>query len=241
MTTGPESSGTPRESSSHQPTGGPLQAGASVPDEIDPRTPLFFLSYAHAGEGLRRPSDRNAWFADFFDELSENVGQLIGRRTGSDPGYMDQSIPDGDHWTDRLLQAVGTCQVFVALLSEPYITSPWCGMEWHAFSQRTVIPRPGGADGQTAIIPVIWAPFDRNGAPRAVRAVQWFSPDGLPNITAEYRQHGIFGLMRMESPASHQAIWRLALAISGILRSCWVAPHVFNRNELRDIFREERC
>ena len=60
-------------------------------------------------------------------------------------GFMDQEMPGGMQWADELLHAAGTCQVLVALLSAPYLKSEWCGMEWHAFSQRTVTEAGGSA------------------------------------------------------------------------------------------------
>ena len=164
-----------------------------VPDEISPWAPLFFLSYAQAA-GRRRPdSHRRADFPvrepnrdviAFFDDLNRDVAELVDRPTGADPGFIDRDIPAGSLWEPTLLQAIGTCQVFVALMSARYFTSPWCGREWHAFSQRTVTPRAGAEPGhETAIVPVVWAPLQAVRTPPAVEQ----GPAFLAERPAEHR------------------------------------------------------
>jgi hypothetical protein len=217
-----------------------------VHDELDLLTPLFFLSYAHPGEhnGPGPPREPSRAVIKFFDDLSETVAELVPRQAGSYPGYMDRSIPDGGHWTNELLEAVGTCQVFVALLSPSYFVSPWCTMEWCAFSQRTVTRRSGsGPDHQTAIIPVTWVPFPHEPIPAAVGDVQRFSPSGLPDpdIAAQYEKDGAYGLLHMRLEPAYQAVvWRLAQRIVKCRSSHRVEPHTFRQNELRDIFREQK-
>jgi TIR domain len=221
-----------------------------VHDELDPLTPLtplFFLSYAHAGEGGRAPAAPRAWtrrVSKLFDDLSESVAALVSRPLGSYPGYMDRSIPDGGRWTKELLEAIGTCQVFVALLSPSYFNSHWCSMEWHAFSQRKVTRRSGGGgDHQTAIIPVIFAPFPHEPVPPAVGEIQWFSPNGLPNsdIAAQYEKDGVYGLLQMQLDSGYSGVvWRLAQRIAELHYSHLVEPCTFRQNELRDIFREQK-
>lgn len=216
-----------------------------LPDDIDPRTPVFLVSYAHS-EGRRsavRPKEPNQRFVDFFDDLSENVAQLIPRRPGSDPGFMDRSVAGGTRWTGELLDALGSCQVFVALLSVPYLTSTWCGMEWHAFAQRRVTRSTGNSTRhQSAIIPVIWAPLPEERIPAAVLAVQRFSPTGLPNanITAQYKANGIFGLLKQNQDDAYQAVvWSLALHIADIHYAYRVEPMKFDPADLRNLFREQ--
>lgn len=210
-----------------------------VPDEVRPRAPLFFLSYAHA----RRPDEPNQWVVQFFDDLSENVAELAGRPAGSDPGFIDRSMAGGTRWPGELLKAVGTCKVFVALLSDPYVASSWCGMEWYAFSQRRV-SRRAGADSvyETGIIPVLWTPVPLDRLPPAVGEVQRFTPRGLPDptIPARYAAEGIYGLMRMGQEMHYQAVvWRLAQSIAEFHFGYEVDQRVLSLSELRDTFRGE--
>jgi hypothetical protein len=220
------------------------EVGREVISNVDPRTPLFFFSYAHSGD-LRSTGpahEPNRQVIKFFDDLSENVAELVSRTAGADPGFLDRSIPGGGKWTEELLHAVGTCQVFVALLSAPYLRSEWCGMEWYAFSQRKVVrSRESASDHQTSIIPVVWAPAPRETFPKAVRDVQRFSPTGLPDpdIAAQYKAEGVYGLLRMQLEVSYQAVvWRLAQRIADLHYSHRVEPRTFERGELRNIFRE---
>lgn len=211
---------------------------------VHPPAPLFFLSYARSGgSGSHTPQhELNQQVITFFNDLSENVAGLVSRRPGADPGFMDRTIRIGSQWTGELLQALGTCQVFVALLCGPYTTSQWCGMEWYAFSQRKV------ADGreydhQTAIIPAIWAPYPEELTPTAIRAVQRFSPSDLPNvdILGEYEKYGISGLMWMKRDISYRGVvWRLAQHIADFHHSYSVEPRTLRQDELRDTFQENQ-
>lgn len=203
-------------------------------EEVRPRAPLFFLSYA-------RPSGRQR-MSRFFDDLTENVDQLVGRPVGADPGFMDTHIPGGNLWPPDLLAAVGRCQVFIAMLSSPYITRPWCGREWFAFAQRMVTPvADGDLAHPTAILPVLWAPVPRERAPQVVRKVEWFSPSGLTglDIPELYAANGVFGLMVMGLETPYQTVvWEIAKTIRDIYYGCHVEPLVLREEQLHDAFRE---
>jgi hypothetical protein len=117
------------------------EVGRRVPHGNDYGSP-FFLSYARAVKGpamVGKVRDPDRYVKTFFQDLAENVGQLIALRADVPAGFMDQEIRGGVKWPDELMRVVGTCQVLVALLSPPYLESDWCGMEWHAFSQRAVL------------------------------------------------------------------------------------------------------
>jgi hypothetical protein len=228
----------------------PMSGTRGMPDELDPLTPLFCLSYAHPGEhlGPGPPREPSRDVIKFFDDLAETVGDLVPRQQGSYPGYMDRSIPEGGHWSHELLAAIGTCQVFVALLSPSYFVSLWCSKEWDAFSQRKSTPRAGSRpDHQTGIIPVIWAPILHERVPPVISDIQRFSPHGLPDpdIAAHYQENGVLGLLRMWQEPAYQAayqavVWRLAQRIARRRSTHWVETHIFRQSELRDIFQEQR-
>ncbi|GAA2585112.1 TIR-like protein FxsC [Actinomadura fulvescens] len=195
--------------------------------------PVFFLSYARTA-GSRR-------VVDFFNDLSTNIADLVDPEVGAEPGFMDKSIPGGGRWTDELLHAVGSCHVFVALLSMPFLNSTWCGMEWYAFARRRVVDKEGGSPRRTAILPVIWAPWPGHvRIPAAVSEVQRFSPEGLPDaeITTLYRDEGLLGLQRIRPDAYESVVWRLARRVADIAYTHPVEPRVLRREHLRDIFQE---
>ncbi len=208
------------------------------PDEVRPRAPLFFLSHAHA---MHR-DEPNQRVVKFFEDLSEDVAELVGRPAGSDPGFIDRSMAAGARWSTELLAAIGSCKVFVALLSDPYVTSPWCGMEWYAFSRREVTKNAWASSGnETGIIPVLWTPVPNYRLPRVVGEVQRFSPRGLPdvNIPARYAAEGVYGLMLMGQETLYRGVvWRLAQSIAEFHFGYEVTPLVLGQDDLHDIFRE---
>lgn len=215
---------------------GDKEAFLPLEDE-DPWAPLFFLSYAHAGRG------QQSLLVRFFDDLSENVAQLVSRPAGSDPGYLDRSMTGGNRWASELLRAIGTCRVFVALLSDSYFQSTWCSMEWFAFSQRAVVScADNGLVQQSAVIPVVWAaPLPPDQTPAVIANVQQFSPNDMPNtdISRRYQAEGVFGLLRTQVDLYDAVVWKLAQRIAHIYHSYRVEPHVLEQHELRDVFREK--
>jgi hypothetical protein len=178
----------------------------------------------------------------FFNDLSENVAQLVSLPTGSEPGFMDKSMQGGELWTKELLRAVGTCQVFVALMSDPYVRSEWCSREWFAFSRRNVTSASRDViPHRTGMIPVWWTPVPMNRLPDAVTRVQFFSPRAMPgeNITARYESDGVYGLMRQRKDALYKGVvWHLAQSIAKFHFSCAVESRILHERELHDIFRE---
>ena len=207
----------------------------------------FFVSYARA-----RDSSGNAdaaHFSDqltrqFFFDLSEDVGQLISRTTGADVGFMDMGTQGGTHWLDELLHAAGTCQMLIALVSAPYLSSEWCGREWCAFSRRTSqsISGVAGSPRQGHIIPVLWAPV-HFALPPPVGAEMIFSPTGTPkpDLPAEYKENGVYGLLRMERKDSYQiVVWQLAKLIAKVYHSQLLKPRKFKFEDLHDVFQGAR-
>lgn len=203
----------------------------------------FFVSYARARDGSGDPGV--AHFPDrvtqqFFSDLAVNVGQLISLPTGADVGYIDVRMPPGTNWVYELLDAAGTCQVLIALLSAPYLSSEWCGREWCAFSRRTRESRPAAAARPRLghIIPVIWAPLP-HAWPPPVGTEMIFSPDPYPEpeLPAEYWANGIFGLVRMNRKDSYQIIvWQLAMLISKIYHAQRLGHREFQLEDLSNCF-----
>jgi hypothetical protein len=213
----------------------------------DPRYPLFFVSYPHSSDRLPptgRPKARGQHVVQFFDDLSEHLVNLVPRAAGADPGFLDRQLQGGEEWRPELLHALGTCNVFVPLLSAPYFTSKWCGMEWDGFSQREVTVKAPTSDPQkTAIVPVIWAPLlSGTEAPPVVDAVQRFIPSGLPdpNVAEHYRRDGVYGLMVTKQEDAYQmVVWRLAQRIAALCQSHEVAIRAFEPGDLSNVFQEE--
>lgn len=204
--------------------------------ELEPGCPLFFVSYAHIGA-------TRAEVARFFEDLSTDVNELVGRSVGADPGFMDTIMGGGERWTPELLRAAGTCQVFVPLVSASLVKSSWCGKEWHAFARRPGMRRADRTpDNVTGIIPVRWSPTELDDLPAVVQGIQWFSPGLLPDpkLPALYEQAGVYGLLKLGLDREYRAVvWWLARHMVAIFRTHWVVPMVpSSPAELRDVFRE---
>ena len=208
-----------------------------------PGAPVFFMSYWRPkppGRWAKTPREPTAAVRRLFDDLTADVNDLIGSVPGRDPGFLDVAGSGGTAWRTKLLRAVGTCQVFVCLLSGPYLNnSPWCAREWDAFSRRRVVPRFADADpAETAVVPVLWTPI-RGRIPPVVADVDLFMPTGLPDeFGALYRQDGLLGLLKTGQDRIYQAIvWKLALHVERIRSSYWVESGVLdNPDSLRTTF-----
>ncbi|MGC5017731.1 TIR-like protein FxsC [Micromonospora sp. DT47] len=216
---------------------------STVETRAGTRAPLFFLSYSRS-PARRATGNPAEYVSRFYDDLSVHVSELVGPVTGVDPGFMDSTIAGGERWTPELLQAAGTCQVFVPLLSSALLRSAWCGREWDAFSRRRIAPRHGAASAhETAIVPVTWSPTDGAPLPRVVRDIQRFSPAAMPDpdIAVQYQREGVYGLLTMQMENAYRAVvWRLAQRIVAIHRSYLVEPLVpTGVDELCNRFTEE--
>ena len=214
-----------------------------------PDAPVFFVSYRRPYEPGHptvpsRPHGREV--RQFFQDLTEDVGELIGAPLGYDPGYLDRADSFGTDWERQLLTAIGTCQVLICLMSEPLLrNSKWCAREWHAFARRTISPsstqtRPG----ESAIVPVIWLPLEHNvRIPPMVHRVGLFIPPDLPDPGFEtaYRAYGLLGLIRTGQEKAYRAIvWKLAMHVNRLRQSCVVMPNVpADVSELPTSFEED--
>ncbi|MEU8183048.1 TIR-like protein FxsC [Micromonospora sp. NPDC049047] len=207
------------------------------------RAPLFFLSHSRApvGRATGKPAE---YLSRFFEDLTVHVSELVGPVTGVDAGFLDSTIAGGERWSPELLEAAGTCQVFVPLLSSALLSSEWCGREWDLFSRRRILPRHGAASAhETAIVPVTWSPTNGAALPRVLRDIQRFSPTAMPDpdIAVHYQRDGVYGLLTMQWESAYRAVvWRLAQRIVAIHRSYLVEPWVpASVDELCNRFAEE--
>lgn len=198
-----------------------------IPPEPDPVAPLFFVSHATAYGNSRdvQPSEPNAPFSIFFDHLSQDVGQLAARQAGKDPGFLDRGMHAGVPWETEILEAVGRCQVLVALVSDPFAKSEWCGMEWDAFARRRTWRREGGVlvPSPKCILPVVWA-NPNPAVPSVVAKQQQFVPSGLGPV---YLRDGVYGMYTTgQRDAYRTTVWRLAQEIKKLIIEYWVEPDV---------------
>ena len=206
-----------------------------VCSHCDPRAPIFFLSYAHSELFVRHTESKPELDVDrFFDDLSENVNALTGRRPGAggaDPGFVDIDMPGSTAWLPEILAKLAYCHTLVALLSPAYLQSEWCQMEWRAFAQRRVERRDAsGSQQHTAVFPVTWVPVAEGSLPAAVRRVQKFAPE--KKYAGLYHENGIYGLLRISQDAYNVTVWQLAKQIAHSYQSYHVAPLIVDPKDL---------
>jgi hypothetical protein len=211
----------------------------------DPQGPVFFLSYARPkrpAHPVVRQFEMYEPAANLFTDLTMHVSQLVPKPLGQDAGFMDLTMEGGELWEPDLLHAVGTCSVFIALLSDPYLASEWCAMEWHAFSARATLDRSDGQHtNQTAILPVLWTPLTTN-VPDTVNKVQRFHPSRVPmKVGAQYEEDGLYGLVQMGEKAVYDVlVWKLALRVQQLHSALITRQHVReNSTTLRRSFLED--
>jgi hypothetical protein len=202
----------------------------------DPRSSVFFMSYVRSKPRGRQGSADNVLDARvqrFFRDLRINVEQLVPLPPGQDHGFMDTTMEGGELWRSELLKQVGQlCQVFVALISSPYLDCKWCAREWDLFSRRPISPTSDQITPNTAILPVLWAPIHRapsvsygDSVPRCIAAIQLFEPAGSTSLRREYLANGLFGLLQTKKwSAYHEIVWKLSLQVQRMHASQWVEP-----------------
>jgi hypothetical protein len=209
----------------------------------DPAAPVFFLSYSRPKPPLRAvgpPREAGRFVTRFFDDLTADVNDLVGAMPGRGAGFIDVDTAGGDLWRRRVLYAAGSCQVFVCLLSMPYLhRSEWCAREWDLFARREVVPRVPDADpAESAIVPVLWTPI-AGDLPPVVAEVNYFRPPRLPSADrAAYEAEGMLGLLKTGQVNVYEAVvWRIAQHVERIRRSYWVKPLYLEREDgLRTTF-----
>ncbi|MFM9448708.1 TIR-like protein FxsC [Streptomyces acidiscabies] len=154
--------------------------------------PYFFLSYAPVPRSASDAGEPDLWVHRLFRDLSSHILNMTAVRADS-AGFMDRSLTAGRIWNDELAYALGTCRVFVPLLSPRYVTSEWCGREWWAFAQRTATARHKQYAPALPIVPILWTPVEERTLPRVVSEVQHLSHEQ----PERYRHFGMYGLMKL--------------------------------------------
>ncbi|MGD8932664.1 MAG: FxsC protein [Chromatiales bacterium] len=143
----------------------------------------FFLSYA-------RDNWDGGYLKRFLDDLCEDVRQYL---PGQDASFRDNDqIPLGARWEPTLVEALHTCNAFIAVLSPSYFESEYCAKEWDAFSQR--LKRYAPDADPPLLLPVFWVP-PVNNLPDAVVALQY----KIEQFGAEYAEKGLFTIIKNKS------------------------------------------
>ena len=215
-----------------------------IPKHPDPVAPVFFISHATAHDGADGPTEPNTVFAEFGRALDEDLNHMMPRRAGANPGFIDRRLRAGANWEREILTAIGTCQVLVALISEPFCGSEWCGKEWYAFTRRRTWRRSDGSltEDSQCVLPVLWTANSEDRYPQTVMRHQWFRPRPTSSVPLDqlYLREGIYGMYRAEYDAYRSTVWRIAQEIQQLVSKYWVEPSVPDGNgALINAFAEE--
>ena len=159
----------------------------------EPQGPLFFLSYAHGLPDDQTGSDPDVWIAELYQDLCTHVRELADVPRGTQPGFMDRDLQQGQEWPDQLGNALATCRVFVPLYSKRYFRSEHCGKEWYAFNMRRLNHKAMTGSPVETIIPALWIPLSDGKLPETATSVQYNSPAFNPL----YGEHGFYGIMKV--------------------------------------------
>ena len=112
--------------------------------------PLFFLSYARD----ITVGDDGPEVVQFFRDLEQEVTLRSGKV--GDCGMWDRKLREGSFWQIRLLQALNSCKVVVAVCSPAFYDSEYCAQELDFLQLRgRLFPKPGET---TPVIKVQWMP-----------------------------------------------------------------------------------
>jgi FxsC-like protein len=136
-------------------------------------------------------------------------------------GFLDVHIEVGTPWSRALMQALGQCQTFVALVSPRYLLSEPCGREWTVFAERL---EQSGMQDLPALLPLMWLPplqlpevvsarqyrnhnmpeaYDRTGLRQIIR-LQRYRDDYLEMVNHLARQIVSIAVSRAVPPSHHE-------------------------------------
>jgi hypothetical protein len=121
----------------------------------------FFFSYARANREnsfCERPDGSRYSLVDqFFMDLCARVSDLTGTKR-EDVGYQDLSkLEVSDPWPEKLIDALQSSRVLIALISPHYLRSINCGREFGVFMKRyQLIKTISQQAGPKRIVPIFW-------------------------------------------------------------------------------------
>lgn len=162
-----------------------------------PDKPFFFTSYA-----VRRAD--SALVAEFHAKLEQEV-QIKRGRTAATEGFLDtRSLGFGAPWRPQLVDAVGTTRLLIALLSDDYFDSEWCGREWAVMEERARRASQAGGRAPVAILPLFWVPVTRR-LPDRVADLQYRAP----RLGDAYANSCLIDVMRSDLQAYHKFVVEL--------------------------------
>jgi hypothetical protein len=171
----------------------------------DPLRYRFFTSYARHRD--------NRYVRRLHDALQEELGHRLPRDDTA-AGFLDLlSLEGGAHWRHELREVVRTTPTMLALWSDDYFRSDWCGREFAVFAARVSIATPVDGVPPAAILPLNWLPVEGR-IPDCARSLQ------LTNLQlgGVFDQMPLFDLMRQHPKVFRKYVTDLAKRIISVTR-----------------------
>jgi len=107
----------------------------------------FFLSHTHGAVDD---------MAKFHADLSDRIRVLAGKKNEEVGFFDDTSLEGGDEWPSELYAKLATCRCFIALYSDRYFRSEFCGRELRVFLDRLEAYNRASGRRANALIPIKW-------------------------------------------------------------------------------------
>ncbi|MFJ3670109.1 TIR domain-containing protein [Streptomyces sp. NPDC090106] len=166
--------------------------GAAVDYEFD-----VFVSYSRSAGNVCE------WvWNHFYPALKRCLEDEIGKAEIFIDRQLEEHI--GTPWPDQIASSLGRSKLLVPVLSAPYFQSPWCTAEW-----ATMEEREQRVQGNTLILPVVFA--DGTSFPAEVQRRQ---------LHREFKDYNVPYPKYQESeayPHFHKEVQRLSELIAGRL------------------------
>lgn len=119
----------------------------------------IFLSYCHRDDEPYGPQNRR-WVEEFEKALRESIGQRIG------PGRVElwrdkRRLAGNEMFDDQIELQLDRSAIFVTVLSQHYLSSPYCRKEFQAFGQHHLAKGDLQVDHLSRIVKVYRRAIDR--------------------------------------------------------------------------------
>ncbi len=215
----------------------PERPDTSPPPPVSgtPRLPekYFFLSYARLppvppvrNADLADPPDE--WVREFFADLSAAVGRQAAARPLQGPGFLGTADSTGRHWRSGIVEALGSVEVFIPLLSPDYYRRSWPRKEWSSFLQRLQDARV--PDPMRRFAPVLWVPLPAGAAAPELAAALSLADDAS---LEPYARYGLAALLRQTAYRGcyEQVVGELATRVVAIAEKAPLGPSVVRLHE----------
>jgi hypothetical protein len=164
-------------------TGSAVKGSAAMGSEAGEASFYFFTSYA-------RRDDRRL-VQQFHERFQAELERKV-RRSVNCTGFLDRlSMEGGAHWRVELRRALQSSPIMLALWSDDYFDSRWCGREFAVFTERVRRVTKPGEPPPACILPLRWLRL-QDEIPRSASGLQIMSMD----LGKNYDEMPLVDLMR---------------------------------------------